>query len=547
LLSPEELKEPKSKLTGTTPIAKETTHLFIDLKKIEPRLMEWIKKHEKTWSTNATTTTHAWLKEGLRPRCITRDLKWGVPVPKKGHEDKVFYSWFDAPIGYISITAACRDDWKDWWKNPEGCRLVQFMGKDNIPFHTILFPAFCIGTDDNYTLMDTISVNEYINYESGKFSKSRGEGVFCDDAMQTGIPADYWRYYIMINRPEREDSTFDWKDFQEKVNKELLANFGNLVNRTLTFVNRFFDSTVPALTKKELDLSVDATEVAALLKNIEERKALKAIMSVSKKVNQFFQEKKPWELVKTDKGQAENIIANLVCAVRDLAIMIEPYMPQIAKDIFKQLALKPQQWKSISAPIEAGHTINAAAPLFRSLEDKEVEAFRTRFKGKRPQPEKKADDAISFSDIDLKVAKITKVEAHPNAEKLYIEHIDLGTEQRTIVSGLVGHYEPDDLVGKNVVVVTNLKSAKLRGIESQGMLLAAGDKELGLLLAPNAQPGDDVVAKGSKKSPRKEIDIDAFFSVEIVARNGKAYVGDAVLETEQGPLIVDRTIDGLVR
>jgi methionyl-tRNA synthetase len=542
LLSPEELKNPKSKLTGTTPVPRKTNHLFIDLKKIEPKLMKWIKTNEDTWSLNAKTTTKGWLKEGLKPRCITRDLKWGIPVPMKGFENKVFYSWFDAPIGYISITAGCRKDWQDWWKKPDETRLVQFMGKDNIPFHTILFPAFCIGADDGYTLMNTISVNEYLNYESGKFSKSRGEGVFCDDAIETGIPADVWRYYIINNRPEKEDTLFTWKDFQEKINKELLGNFGNLVNRTLTFLGRFFDGKVPEMTNKELDASKSFEEITKLLENIDERKAIKAIMTISKTANQYFQDNEPWKVVKEDVKKAGNTLANLSNIVKDLAILMEPFMPHISKEIFVQLNLEQQKWDGLGKPIDANHAIGKPKILFKKLEDKEVEQFRDKFQGKNKSVK------TSFADLDLRVSKVIKVEQHPDAEKLYVIDLDVGDKKRTIVSGLVGHYTKEELIGKNIIVIVNLKPAKLRGVKSNGMLLAVGDDDCGLLLAPDAKPGERVFIEGVKSKPKPELDIKQFAEVKIKGKGGSAFSGKNKLETEKEHTItVDKGLEGRVR
>ncbi|MFW5746458.1 MAG: methionine--tRNA ligase [Nanoarchaeota archaeon] len=548
LLSPEELNDPRSTLTSATPIPKESEHLFIDLQKLEPELMQWITKHEASWSANARTTTRAWLKEGLKPRCITRDLKWGIPVPVEGFEKKVFYSWFDAPIGYISITKGCKDDWQEWWKDPEGTRLVQFMGKDNIPFHTILFPAFCIGSHDGYTLMDTISVNEYLNYEAGKFSKSRGQGVFCDDAMATGIPADCWRYYIMTNRPEKEDTTFDWKDFQEKINKELLANFGNLVNRTLTFIERFFDGKIPEQHPSATALKIEDENVADLMGQIQLRKAIKAIMSLSRSANQYFQDNQPWVLVKEDMDKAGGVISNLAIAVRDLAIMIQPFMPEVSDRIFHQLALEPACWQEMGKPLPAGHQIGSPEPLFSKLEDEKVAGFKKEFNGKtEEQKMEKEGGKMKFEDLDLRVGRITSVEKHPDADKLYIEHVDLGDEQRQIVSGLVGHYAQDELEGKQIIMVTNLAPAKLRGVKSEGMLLAAGQEQAGLLLAPEASPGDRVTLDQSETSPQEQIDISQFFAVEITAKDGHAYHDGKPLMVGSHHVVVDKGIEGKVR
>ncbi len=245
LLDPTDLKEPRCSTCGQTPHPKRTKHLYIDLPAIRPKLETWIKKASKEgfWANNAIQMTQAWIRDGLKPRAITRDLKWGIPVPKPGYENKVFYVWFDAPIGYISITAALGEekgfDYADWWKNPDNVDLFQFIGKDNIPFHTVIFPSTLLASGKQWTMLHHMSSTEYLNYEAGKFSKSKGIGVFGTDAMETGIPSDVWRFYIFYNRPEKSDYIFTWNDFLEKINGELIGNLGNLVNRTLAFVARF--------------------------------------------------------------------------------------------------------------------------------------------------------------------------------------------------------------------------------------------------------------------------------------------------------------------
>src|SRR5512136_216585 len=248
LLDPAELVEPRCSVCGARPVIRETRHLFIDLVKILPKLRNWIEgaAEKGFWARNAVQMTYAWMRDGLKERAITRDLKWGIPVPLDGYRDKVFYVWFDAPIGYISITAEHTEDWRRWWKAPKDVKLFQFVGKDNIPFHTVIFPTSLLGTGEDWTTLHHMSSTEYLNYEGGKFSKSRGVGVFGTDARETAIPVDVWRFYIFYNRPERSDFDFTWKDFQEKANAELIGNLANLVNRTLQFVQRFYEGRLPA-------------------------------------------------------------------------------------------------------------------------------------------------------------------------------------------------------------------------------------------------------------------------------------------------------------
>jgi len=535
LLNPEELKNPKCKICGSKPIIKETEHLFIDLPKLAPLLKKWIKSREKNWTINARTMTNAWLREGLKPRCITRDIKWGIPVPLKGFEKKVFYSWFDAPIGYISIVKECRKDWSKWWHD-SNVRLVQFMGKDNIPFHTILFPSFLIGAKDKYTLLDTISVNEYLNYEGGMFSKSRGIGVFGDDAIESGIPADVWRYYMMVNRPEKSDSDFSWDDFQKKINNELVGNVGNLVNRTLIFLYRFFDSKIPKLTKK--DLKIDFKKVEKFYDEIELKKALKEIFAISSKGNQYFQKNEPWALIKKDKKKADNVLANLVNLVRDISILIWPFMPQISENIWNQLNIKKQEWKDLGKPIKG--KIKKPKILFKKLEDKEVIKFKNEFAGKK-------NAKSEFSKLNIKVAKITKIEKHPDADKLMIMKIDLGKEKRQIVAGLKEHYKPEELLNKKIVVVTNLEYAKLRGIESQGMLLAGEDNgNVKILYVEDSNPGDQVYIEGVKPL-NKKISFDEFLKIKVEVKNGKIMAENKELQTDKEKVKIKELKKGVVR
>lgn len=550
LLNAVELIKPKCKICNSEPIIKTEKHLFIDLPKIAPRLKQWINSASKNWSQNAITMTNGWLRDGLRNRCISRDLKWGIRIPKKGYEHKVFYSWFDAPIGYIGIALDLlqnKEKFNSWWHNPENINLFQFMGKDNIPFHTILFPSFLIGTNDNYTLLHQISSTEYLNYEDVKFSKSRGTGVFGDDAMQTGIPADVWRYYLLSNRPETSDTIFTWKSFQEKTNNELLANLGNFVNRTLTFLYRNTEGTVPKFNKDDLiDFNKQIDEkikiILELFDKVSIRKAINEIMLLSKIGNEFFQKREPWKH-KEDKEHLNTTIYACTELVRKLAILIEPYLPNASKEIFKQLNLEQQCFNDLNKSIEVGHKINQPKVLFKKLEDKQINELHDKFSGQQSKD-------ITINDIDLKVAKIINVENHPKADKLYIETIDLGYEKRTIVSGLVGHYSAKELVGKNIVVVANLQSAKLRGIESKGMLLAVGDndKKIGLLLAPNSKPGDRVYLEDQNKSePAKEITIEEFFSIKISAKDNAVFIDDKKLKSDAEFLVIDNEVNGEVR
>ncbi|GHV96627.1 methionine--tRNA ligase [Spirochaetia bacterium] len=564
LLDPTELKEPRCAACGSTPSLKSTKHLYINLPKIKDRLEEWIKTASVKgfWANNAVQMTQAWIRDGLRERAITRDLKWGIPVPRDGYEHKVFYVWFDAPIGYISITGNLGDEragaqgngsWRDfvnyWWKAPDEVELFQFIGKDNIPFHTVIFPSSLLGSGDNWTMLHHMSSTEYLNYESGKFSKSRGIGVFGTDVMETGIPADVWRFYIFYNRPEKSDALFTWKDFQEKVNGELIGNLGNLVNRTMSFITRYYDGKLPAGQSDSVlweEVRRRETAIAEKLERAELRDAFREVFELSSYANKYFQDAEPWRLRKDDPPKAEAVIRDLAFVVRDIAVLIEPYMPAASAKIASFFGIGPDtrlSWKDTGRA--EGVAANAAIiseVLFAKLEDELVETLRARYSGSQEDRKNAAAElpkpVPSFAaTLDLRTAKIEKIERHPKADKLYIINLEVGEgvsgirEERTIVSGLVPFYKEEELLGKRIIVAYNLKPAKLRGVESRGMLLAAGDNQgIGpegqsaerceVLDAGDTPTGTRVLLEGQEAAAAPaEIDIDTFFSVPIVANN----------------------------
>jgi methionyl-tRNA synthetase len=623
LLDPTELKNPKCSTCGATPHPKSTTHLYIDLPKIRPQLEEWMKKAsvEGFWANNAIQMTQAWIRDGLHERAITRDLKWGIPVPKAGYEDKVFYVWFDAPIGYISITACAGDekgfDWKYWWQRPDEVELYQFIGKDNIPFHTVIFPSSLLGSGGKWTMLHHMSSTEYLNYEAGKFSKSKGVGVFGTDAVESGIPADVWRFYIFYNRPERGDYTFTWADFQEKVNGELIGNLGNLANRTLTFVSRYFGGKVPTLpaSPSDPDFRAKVLEIekraCAHLERAELRDAFRAAFELSDIANKRFQAAEPWKTRVSDPAAAEALIGELCYVLRDLSVMIHPYMPQAAAKLASFFGAKVGgadglSWADLGG-LSGLTAVSTPEVLFAKLEDDFVSALRDRYSGsqkeraerdaasapgapapKAPvppnaaaaapaQPKAKAEHVPSPPPlpglpieerferlIDLRVAKIVKIERHPKADKLYIETLDDGSgTERVIVSGLVPFYKEEELLGKSIVLVNNLKPAKLRGVESKGMLLAASRKIAGepgpdgkptivkeaaeVLDAGDAAPGTRLSLEG-RGIPGEvgEIDVDGFFSVPIRAEGGFAFIGANRLVAGSRPFALEKVKEGEV-
>jgi len=494
-------------------------HCFIDLPKLEPLLREWIAKRELQWSANARQITQAWLDSNLEPRAITRDLQWGIPVPLKGFEGKVLYSWFDAPIGYIAITKECRDDWHSWWHDDKNVRLVQFMGKDNTSFHTILFPAFLLGANDKYTTLDSLSVNEFLNYADGKFSKSRNTGVFGDAAIKTGISADAYRYYLMSIRPEKEDTVFDWNDFEQKINKELIANYCNLVNRVISFTNQFFNGKVPKLTTDDLNITQDVNEVDNYYNDISLKAAIKHTMSISKRLNAYFQEKQPWRVAKEDLAAAGNTLAVLLNRINDITIILSPIIPQITEAAFDQLNSSAKNWDDIGKlTLKEGHQLKKEQPLLAKLDEKHIAQLRIQF------GEKKSPTQEKFP-LNLRVAQIESVADHPNAEKLYVIQLDAGNgEKRQIVSGLRDYLTKDELVGKKIVLVSNLKPAALRGIESNGMLLAGMDdaKKLALLEVKHSQVGESVIPEGYEFNT-EQITYDQFAKLKITVKDKKVF------------------------
>ena len=616
LLEPTELVNPKCSSCGATPHLKSTTHLYIDLPAIKPKLEPWIKEASEKgfWANNAVQMTQAWLRDGLKPRAITRDLKWGIPVPLKGFEDKVFYVWFDAPIGYISMTAGLAAekgfDWKSWWRNPENVELFQFIGKDNIPFHTVIFPSSLLGSGRDWTMLHHMSSSEYLNYESGKFSKSKGIGVFGTDVMETGIPADVWRFYIFWNRPETSDYVFTWADFLEKVNGELIGNLGNLANRTLTFVSRYYGGIIPegkpdeAFWAKAREIEA---RITASLEKADLRDAFRAIFELSDIANKRFQDGEPWKTRISNPEAAASLVSDLCYVLRDIAILSHPYMPHAAEKLAAMLGQSVGKggldWSALGG---RSGLLKVGTPevLFAKLDEKNIAELRERYSGSQkdraerevaaqgkaepesamPQkttPEKAQNPAVQakaaataspelapakpipYADlpleqrfgklIALKVAKIIKIERHPKADKLYIETLDDGSgSERVIVSGLVPFYNEDELLGQHIILVDNLKPAKLRGIESRGMLLAAslagpeGKEAVEVLSAPWAAPGTAVslegLAAGGPAEP--QIDVDSFFSVPLLAKGGFAMAGGSRLEVDGKPLSLLKVLDG---
>jgi methionyl-tRNA synthetase len=445
LLDPKDLINSRCKIDGATPVLKTTKHIHLLLEKLQPAIEAWSRKsaEEGSWSKNGRSITEDWLKEGnLKSRGITRDLKWGVPVPLPGYEKKVMYVWFDACFGYVSITANYTKDWKQWWLNPENVKLYQFMGKDNVPFHTVIFPGSQMGSGDNWTKLHHISTTEYLQYEGGKFSKSRGVGVFGNNAQDTGVLPSVWRYYLLACRPETGDTQFEWKSFIAKNNSELLANLGNFVNRLIKFVNAKFNSTVPDYYAQYTDPSFDVfkKDINDLLKLYNEdlegvhiRSGLERVMAISSRGNLFLQDNKlDNALLANQPEKAAAVIGLGLNLIYLISAITYPYMPSTSENIVKQLNAPlrkiPDTWDP--QDILPGHTIGKAAYLFSRIDEKKEDEWREKYGGKQADDLKKADAAAKKAKKDAKKGK-----KGDKDKKASVENVETSAPKEATVSG----------------------------------------------------------------------------------------------------------------
>ncbi|XP_063982874.1 methionine--tRNA ligase, cytoplasmic [Diachasmimorpha longicaudata] len=431
LVNATELINPRCKVCLQTPVIKASNQFFLDLPKIQPKLKEWASKAEKSWSNVARAVTRPWLRDGLKQRCITRDLKWGIPVPLEGFRDKVFYVWFDAPLGYISITKRYTQEYEKWWRPSEDAKvdLYQFMAKDNVPFHAIMFPATLLAADQGHTLVKHIMATEYLNYEDTKFSKSRGIGVFGTDARETGIPADVWRFYLTYIRPESQDSNFNWVDLATKNNSELLNNFGNFVNRALTFAVKNFKGVVPEMELRNDDLQLlvlvqrELSQYIMAMEQAKFRDGVRHLLAISKHGNQYMQSQQPWVLIKGNEesqvkaaGTVIGVCCNISCL---LSALLGPFMPETSRQLRKQLGLDGSTYgyipDTVSVLLPPGHKLGEATPLFSKIEDSVVEELRKKYAGKQDNGRKafKAGETVAElrAQIAAQGAKVKELKA----------------------------------------------------------------------------------------------------------------------------------------
>ena len=509
-----DLINPRSALTGEPVKMRETTHWYLPLDKWEPKLREWILEGHKEWKTNVYGQCKSWLDAGLQPRAVSRDLSWGVPVPVEGAEGKVLYVWFDAPIGYISNTKELLpDSWEKYWKDPE-TRIINFIGKDNIVFHCIVFPSMLMAYGDNFQLPDNVPANEFLNLEGDKISTSRNWAVWLHEYLKD-FPGkqDVLRYVLTANAPETKDNDFTWADFQARNNNELVAILGNFVNRAMVLTHKYFDGIVPAagmLTETDTLLATElgtATEaLTAALDTFHFREALKQAMEIARLGNRYLQETEPWKLAKTDMERVKTILNIAVQLCANIAVAFEPFTPFMAEKLVKMLGMSEKlSWKMLGKLdiIPAGTQLATPELLFDKVEDSQIEAQLKRLADTKKaneaaawkaEPQAKDVEFDTFAACDLRVGTVLECEKVPKADKLLRFLIDDGLEKRTIVSGIAKHYKPEDLVGKQICFIANLPPRKLKGIVSEGMILSVENSDGALvLLAPSAP-----VAPGAK-------------------------------------------------
>lgn len=489
-LSPSELLNPKSMLSGNVPVLKETKNWYLPLTDYEGFLNEWIiEGHKNDWKPNVYGQVKSWLTDGLKSRAMTRDLNWGVPVPLPDADGKVLYVWFDAPIGYISFTQEWADkngkDWKDYWQN-ENSDLVHFIGKDNIVFHCIIFPAMMKAHGD-YKMPTNVPAFEFLNLENDKISTSRNWAVWAHEYVQE-FPGqqDVLRYALLSSAPETKDNNFTWKDFQTKNNSELVGIFGNFINRVAVLIHKYYDGIVPQgdVNAPELDeISKAANEIENYIENFEFRNALSAMMNLARFGNQFLQTEEPWKTIKDNPEKAANSLFIGAQIAVGLAQICEPFLPFSSDKLMKMFNVSQLNWAEIKSEkvlIKTGHQINPAELLFSKIEDETIEfqiqkLENTKESNKKTNPKANPmKDEIQFDDftkIDLRTATILTAEKVEKADKLLKFTVDTGVDVRTVVSGIAESFTPEECVGKQVMILLNLAPRKIRGIESQGMLL----------------------------------------------------------------------------
>jgi methionyl-tRNA synthetase len=498
-LSPNDLINPRSTISGSKPVLKETLHWYLPLDKYEPWLKKWILEEHKEWKTNVYGQCKSWLDQGLQPRAVSRDLDWGVPVPLKDAKGKVLYVWFDAPIGYISATRELTDDWEKYWKDPE-TRMIHFIGKDNIVFHCIIFPAM-LNAEGSFILPDNVPANEFLNLENDKISTSRNWAVWLHEYLED-FPGkqDVLRYALCANAPETKDNDFTWKDFQARNNNELVAILGNFVNRALVLTNNYYGGKVPERgTTNQYDNEVLDT-IGKLRESVENniesfrfREALREGMNLARLGNKYLADTEPWKIAKTDPERVKTIMNIALQITASLSVICEPFLPHSMKKLREWINYRELRWSDAGNKnlLPAGHLTNNPGLLFEKIEDQAIERQTEKLLLTKKANEAASQAAIpaknpvsydDFSNMDLRTATILEAEKVPKTAKLLKLKVDCGIDTRTIVSGIAEYFDPQSLIGRRIVIIANLEPRKIKGIESKGMILTAEDKDGKLVL-----------------------------------------------------------------
>ena len=491
-LSPTDLIEPRSVISGSLPVMRKTKHWYLPLDQYQNFLEKWILEEHKEWKPNVYGQCKSWLDLGLQPRAVSRDLDWGVPVPVEGGEGKVLYVWFDAPIGYISATRELTPDWEKYWKDPE-TRLIHFIGKDNIVFHCIVFPSM-LKAEGSFNLPDNVPANEFLNLEGDKISTSRNWAVWLHEYLEDfEDKQDVLRYVLTANAPETKDNDFTWKDFQARNNNELVAILGNFVNRAVVLTHKYFNGEVPekgpttAFDDETLSAVPDyVTKVGESLEQFRFREALREAMNLARLGNKYLADTEPWKLWKNDPERVKTILYVSLQITGNLAIVMEPFLPFTGEKMRQMLNMEAADWKDCGRNdiLPAGHAINKAQLLFEKIDDAKIQTQYDKLMQTRTDNEAEAKEAepakpdMTFDDftkMDLRVGTILEAEKVPKTKKLLKIKVDTGIDKRTVVSGIAEFFEPDEIVGRQVSILVNLAPRKIKGIESQGMILMAED------------------------------------------------------------------------
>jgi methionyl-tRNA synthetase len=540
LLDPQELTDVRCKICGSLPEIQTSDHLFFSLSKFESKLINWMKD-KKHWKPSVLKFTQNWLKNGLKDRAITRDIDWGVKIPIDGFDDKRIYVWFDAVIGYLAASKEWSqkigesDKWVDWWKNKKA-KHYYFLAKDNIPFHTLIWPSILMGYDESLELPYDIPANEYLRLKGEQFSKSRGTAVWVPDIIQK-FDVDAVRYYLSINMPENKDTNWMWDDFVAKNNDELVGTYGNFIHRVITFTQKNFgeipkQGKLDDLDEKALnEIKKTSEEESKLLDNCNFKQGLRTVMNLAQFGNYYFDQKQPWNLIKNEKETCGTVLHICLKIVKALSVFIKPYLPFSSDKIWKLLGQEEPitNWDQALEDLNVGTSLERPQPLYKKLD---LQDFM--------------EESDPFSKLDLRVAKIIGVKDHPGADTLYMLHVDLGKlGKRVIVAGMKPYYSKEEINGKNIVIVTNLKPATIRGIKSNGMLLAAEDGKgtCSLLNPGESSPGSEINIEGISKQPASILEFEDFKKVNMtIGDKQQAIYNGKVLQAEKGEVKSDKII-----